>query len=166
MLHSTWELFLTRDWTRAPALEVQSLNRWTTRDVPNLLFKKKKRKVISEGADTCWASLCRALTLCKSNAGIETEHLSYLCSCPDKTESGRLCPLHWGRAWGQGEEESMGAATQGGQCLETQDSLFVGLGRNPGVSCWTVRGSSLPQTPPRHTSSCSTKFAVTWTHSF
>lgn len=27
-----------QDRTHAPALEVQSLNRWTTRDVPNLLF--------------------------------------------------------------------------------------------------------------------------------
>ena len=126
-----------------PALEVQSLNHRITRDVPNLLLKKKKRNnVISEGTETCCVSLSRGLTLCKSNVGIETEHLSYLCSCPDKTKSVPLCPLHWGQAWGQGYEEATGAVP-GDLGLAV---CGVGAG-TPGVSCWTVRGSSLPPAP-------------------
>ena len=34
-LHNMWDLSsLTRDWTCAPAAEVQSLNHWTSREVP------------------------------------------------------------------------------------------------------------------------------------
>ena len=41
--YGMWDLsFPIKDWTWAPALEVQSLNPWTTREVPKRVLQKKK----------------------------------------------------------------------------------------------------------------------------
>ena len=44
-LHGMWGLSsLTRDWTHTPALEAQSLNHWTAREVSILLLFQKKEQ--------------------------------------------------------------------------------------------------------------------------
>ena len=42
--HGMWDLSsLTRDQTHAPKVEAQSLNHWTTREVPIPLYKRGNR---------------------------------------------------------------------------------------------------------------------------
>ena len=46
--HGMWDLsFPTRDWTSAPALEAQSLNHWTAREVPIKPFFKALKALLS-----------------------------------------------------------------------------------------------------------------------
>ena len=62
---------LTRDWTQDPALELQSLNQWTTREVPQANRSLKNSDF--DFRQTCIQNLILSLTI-KVNSGYLINH--------------------------------------------------------------------------------------------